>query len=77
MIGLFPFPLLQRLNQLTGTLLHQPNGSFTEDYPKTLNGQLSLFPIYIHLILMLGLGLLIPVFLVSWDEIVQLMRDFL
>ncbi len=40
--------------------------------------QLSLFPIYIHLALILGLGLLVPVFLVQWNEqIIQFMRGFL
>lgn len=50
-----------------------------EDCPRTLEAtQLSLFPIYIHLALIIGLGLLIPVFFVQWNEqIIQLMRNFL
>lgn len=50
-----------------------------QEYPKTLKPtQLSLVPIYIHLILMIGLGLFIPVLLTHWNEqIIQFMRDFL
>jgi hydrogenase-4 component F len=50
-----------------------------KDYPQSLKAsQLSLLPIYIHLTLIIGLGLLIPVFFVKWnEEIVQLIRNFL
>lgn len=50
-----------------------------KDYPRTLEPtQLSLFPIYIHLALIIGLGLMIPVVFVQWGEqITQLMGNVL
>jgi len=50
-----------------------------QEHPNPLkSNHLSLFPIYIHLILIIGLGVLLPVFFVRWGELITpLMRDFL
>lgn len=50
-----------------------------QDYPQILRAaQFSLFPIYIHLVLIVGLGLLIPILFIMWNEqIIQLIRNFL
>jgi len=50
-----------------------------QEYPQLVKtAPLSLFPIYIHLVLIIGLGLFIPVVFAWWNQqIIQLMREFL
>ncbi|MFA5960476.1 MAG: hydrogenase 4 subunit F [Tatlockia sp.] len=62
------------------TLFQVQNMVFDQqDYPDTLkSAQLSLFPIYIHLILIICLGVLIPVLFAHWDkQIIPFMSEFL
>lgn len=74
-------PLIIGLSMAFAAVLFQVQNMVfdQQEYPKTLQTpQLSLVPIYIHLILMIGLGLLIPVLFAHWDEpIIQFMREFL
>jgi len=50
-----------------------------QDSPQTLKtAPLSLLPIYIHLVLIIGLGLFIPVVFAWWyEQVIQLIRDIL
>jgi len=50
-----------------------------QDYPQTVKiTPLNLYPIYIHLVLIIGLGLFIPVLFIQWNEqVIQLIKEFL
>lgn len=79
-IGL-TIPLIIGLTMAFAAVLYQVQNMVfdPQESPKTLqSAQISLVPIYIHLILIIGLGLLIPVLFSHWNEpIIQFMREFL
>lgn len=79
-IGL-TIPLIIGLSMAFAAILFQVQNMVfdQQEHPNTLKiTQLSLFPIYVHLTLIIGLGLFIPVLLVHWNEqIISFMRDFL
>lgn len=74
-------PLIIGLGITFAAILFQvQNMVFAEkDCPQSIESTpLSLSPIYIHLALLVGLGLFVPVFLVQWyEQIIQLMRSSL